>query len=265
MSNQFFLKVIEARGLRSADAFSPSDPYCIVELKGHLFNKEKQYTKVIWDNNNPIWNEDFVMHPSKPQDIIIISIYDKDKITSDDFLGKIELPVAQYLNRGPIDEWRPLTTKHGKSGQGEVHILTRYGASSGSLSSHGQQSMQSTPMPKPSGVYQAPPSAPPSFSNAQAQPYSSYPAPPSGYGNNNYNNYQYNQKPFGQSGVTENAFNASYGPNPYSLPPYSNPNRSVGAAAPAQPYPQADAYSAPYSAPYLAPSNPIPPNNFFNY
>eukprot|EP01118_Nematostelium_gracile_P011010 TRINITY_DN386_c0_g1_i1.p1 TRINITY_DN386_c0_g1~~TRINITY_DN386_c0_g1_i1.p1 ORF type:complete len:256 (+),score=106.33 TRINITY_DN386_c0_g1_i1:67-834(+) len=126
---EFSIRVIEARNLKSADLFSPSDPYVQIRLKGKLFNAEKKVGKVINNNNNPIWNESFSITPKSPNDVVLLKIYDKD-VGLDDLLGKVELPVAQYLNRGAIDEWRPLRGKKGGPAQGEVHFVINYGHSS---------------------------------------------------------------------------------------------------------------------------------------
>jgi Ca2+-dependent lipid-binding protein len=78
---EFRLRVVEGRGLFGGDVGGSSDPYVVVKLKGlgHLFSSEKQKSGVVWNNANPIWNQDFVLHPTKPVDVILIQVYDRDK------------------------------------------------------------------------------------------------------------------------------------------------------------------------------------------
>jgi len=135
----FILRIIEARGLRKTDLTGKCDPYCLIKFKKGLFQsmmhpEGKLMTRVVERNLNPIWNEEFVLHPHKPEfDIISIVVYDKDRIGADTLLGKVDLPVAQYWKRGFIDEWIPLQPKKkmGKPAFGELHILVNYNGDMG--------------------------------------------------------------------------------------------------------------------------------------
>jgi hypothetical protein len=128
-----------------------SDPYCVIKFKkglvGSLLHKDKLMTRVVERNCNPIWNEEFVLHPHNPDlDIIQIQVYDKDRIGADTFLGKVNLPVAQYWKRGLIDEWIPLSSKRklNKPAFGELHILACYsdsGMGAGMGGGYGGQQM----------------------------------------------------------------------------------------------------------------------------
>jgi len=137
------LRIIEARGLKKTDITGKCDPYCVIKFKkslvGSLMHHDvKLMTRVVEKNQNPIWNEEFVLHPSRPDtDIIQIQVFDKDRIGADTFLGKVNLPVAQYFRRGLIDEWIPLSSKRklNKPAFGELHILVNYNDQTG----HGGQ------------------------------------------------------------------------------------------------------------------------------
>jgi len=130
----FILRIIEARGLKKTDITGKCDPYVVIKFKkslvGSLMHHDvKLMTRVVEKNQNPIWNEEFVLHPAKPDtDIIQIQMFDKDRIGADTFLGKVNLPVAQYYRRGLIDEWIPLSSKRklNKPAFGEIHILVNY-------------------------------------------------------------------------------------------------------------------------------------------
>jgi hypothetical protein len=128
------LRIVEARGLKKSDIAGKCDPYCIIKFKkgllqGMLSHEGKLMTRVVEKNTNPIWNEEFVLHPHRPDlDIIQIQVFDKDRIGADTFLGKVNLPVAQYWKRGLIDEWIPLQAKRklNKLAFGELHLLVSY-------------------------------------------------------------------------------------------------------------------------------------------
>jgi len=134
MNAPFILRIVEARGLKKSDLTSKGDPYCIIKFKkgfvGSLIHHEpKLMSRVVERNLNPIWNEEFVLHPHNPEfDIIQIQVFDKDRIGADTFLGKVNLPVAQYWKRGLIDEWIPLQAKRklNKPAFGEIHLLVSY-------------------------------------------------------------------------------------------------------------------------------------------
>ena len=173
-----------------------------IKLKGHLRTLYK--TRVVKKDLFPIWNESYSFIPSNPdRDIITLTIWDHDTLTPDDFLGKISIPVRQYLNRGPVDEWLILTNKKNRYSQGELHVQVQYGTYTGAPapSMYPQQQMYAQPAPYPQQMpynpqampqqYVAPPYPPaqmppgqgyPMTGYPQAQPMQQYPVYPSGQG-----------------------------------------------------------------------------------
>ncbi|PRP78686.1 hypothetical protein PROFUN_13425 [Planoprotostelium fungivorum] len=128
MPSSFRIKIVEAKRLRSADPDGGSDPFVIVKMKG-LF-KKKFKTKVINHNLNPVWEEEFEFEPQHPNhDQIILKIYDYDTVGTNDFLGMVKLPVINYLNKGIVEEWLPLSGKWGKKEEGEIHVICGFGVS----------------------------------------------------------------------------------------------------------------------------------------
>jgi len=125
--SDFYLRVVEARGLISRDPRSPSNPYVQVRLKGlkHLLDSQPQTSGIIWNNSNPIWNQDFRLQPTRTNDVIKLNVLDKGKM-ADDLLGTVYIPVAHYLNQGVVDQWVPLGLKGAKPCS-EIHILVNYG------------------------------------------------------------------------------------------------------------------------------------------
>ena len=81
-SGKLTVKVVNGRGLQNKDTFSKSDPYCMVELGGKSFS-----TKHMSDNLDPDWNEQFEFDVSQGEDVLALSVWDKNKISKDVFMG----------------------------------------------------------------------------------------------------------------------------------------------------------------------------------
>eukprot|EP01118_Nematostelium_gracile_P002286 TRINITY_DN1251_c0_g1_i7.p1 TRINITY_DN1251_c0_g1~~TRINITY_DN1251_c0_g1_i7.p1 ORF type:complete len:450 (+),score=143.63 TRINITY_DN1251_c0_g1_i7:73-1350(+) len=123
----FNLRVVEARNL-FASKRDIADPFVVVKLKGlkHIFNSEKQSTEVQMNRENPVFNQDFLLHP-KENDTILVKVMDKNTPLNRK-LGKVFIPVSTYLNRGVVDSWFPLEGKGERNG--EVHLLINFGGKS---------------------------------------------------------------------------------------------------------------------------------------
>ena len=76
------VKVINGRGLQNKETLSTSDPYCLLELGG-----QAKKTKHISSNLNPDWNEEFVLNVKPGEDVVSLSIWDKNTIKKDNFMG----------------------------------------------------------------------------------------------------------------------------------------------------------------------------------
>jgi hypothetical protein len=202
----FILRIIEARGLKKTDITGKCDPYTVIKFKkslvGSLMHHDvKLMTRVVEKNQNPIWNEEFVLHPSKPDtDIIQIQMFDKDRIGADTFLGKVNLPVAQYYRRGLIDEWIPLSSKRklNKPAFGEIHILVNYNEGMGMGGQTGSQQQ---------GWQQ------------QQQGYGQQPYGTPGYGSSGYGSSGYGSSGYGTSG-TSGYGTSGYGTSGYGTSGY---------------------------------------------
>jgi Ca2+-dependent lipid-binding protein len=113
------------------------DPYCIVSFKKSILkmmsaDKQGRFQSRILENTmSPVWNEEFILHPTKPEtDVIVVKVYDRDRSgKKDTLLGKVNLPIGSYWNKGMIDQWFPLTTTLSKTGHGELHLLINYNES----------------------------------------------------------------------------------------------------------------------------------------
>ena len=94
------IKVVEAKNLKAAELNS-SDPYCVLKLNGI----EKK-TKVICSNLNLIWNQYFYFFISSySTNELSIKIFDKDKLSKDDLLYKINIPIKTLQYREVEDKW----------------------------------------------------------------------------------------------------------------------------------------------------------------
>ncbi|XP_051270309.1 extended synaptotagmin-1 isoform X2 [Dicentrarchus labrax] len=80
-----------------------SDPYVKINIGGETFTSQ-----VIKSNLNPTWNEmyEVVLRPQSGQEVQV-ELYDKD-MDKDDFLGRVEISVADIIHSQYIDQWYTL-------------------------------------------------------------------------------------------------------------------------------------------------------------
>ncbi len=76
------LRVVAAANLKNTERFQKSDPYCRIEC-----GKDTKKTKAIDNNLSPQWNEDFVFTVPDGEETLAFSIWDKNTITKDNFMG----------------------------------------------------------------------------------------------------------------------------------------------------------------------------------
>eukprot|EP00339_Tiarina_fusa_P008961 CAMPEP_0117029572 /NCGR_PEP_ID=MMETSP0472-20121206/21401_1 /TAXON_ID=693140 ORGANISM="Tiarina fusus, Strain LIS" /NCGR_SAMPLE_ID=MMETSP0472 /ASSEMBLY_ACC=CAM_ASM_000603 /LENGTH=802 /DNA_ID=CAMNT_0004737373 /DNA_START=45 /DNA_END=2453 /DNA_ORIENTATION=+ len=100
--------LIEGSDLVAADVCGTSDPYCVFTIGDPTAKKlPKQKSSVIPYTLNPVWNESFVSE-ANTTDILTINVYDKDAVGSDDFLGRIQLPLDTLMCGKTVEQWIPL-------------------------------------------------------------------------------------------------------------------------------------------------------------
>lgn len=90
--------IVSAKGLRSADWFGTSDPYCVCEIVGKPTSRVK--TNVKNHTLDPVWNEDHVIAGFVAGDALEFSVYDSELIKADDLLGQLTLTSGQVLPNG---------------------------------------------------------------------------------------------------------------------------------------------------------------------
>ncbi|XP_033111617.1 intersectin-1-like [Anneissia japonica] len=95
--------IIEAADLKPSNSVTGhADPYCEVSMGG-----EEHRTRFIPDTLNPKWNcnMQFIVRDLN-QDVLCLTVYDKDFLSPDDFLGRTEVRIAdikkENLGKGPV-------------------------------------------------------------------------------------------------------------------------------------------------------------------
>jgi len=122
------IRITEARHIAPMDKGGTSDPYCRLKCS---FNKQRFKTKVIDKTLTPKWDESFkfiLFTPGVPEGTVTLKMWDKDRWTTDDFLGEVTLDVSKYQDKQPIDSWITLEHEPKKKSpeKGEVHLIITY-------------------------------------------------------------------------------------------------------------------------------------------
>lgn len=107
--SKLLVEVISARDLKT-DWFGNTDPYCVLE-----FQDQKKRTKVIHKNRTPKWEETFVFNVTNihSEENLVITLYDRDRILKDSFLGMILISLSEVITtvklvrRFPLQKKRP--------------------------------------------------------------------------------------------------------------------------------------------------------------
>ncbi|KAM9067136.1 intersectin-2 isoform 7-T8 [Sarcophilus harrisii] len=88
---RLMVHVIEASELKACKANGKSNPYCEVSLGSQSFT-----TRTLQDTLSPKWNfncQFFIR--DLYQDVLCLTLFDRDQFSPDDFLGRTEIPVAK--------------------------------------------------------------------------------------------------------------------------------------------------------------------------
>jgi len=113
------IQIKKGENLAAMDLNGLSDPYCIITVLG---STEKYKTVIRPKTLNPVWyhGAEFYHITDKNKgeivenpNAIVIDMYDKDLVGSDDYMGQIIIPGAKVV-KGIIDEWFDLKPRVGK-------------------------------------------------------------------------------------------------------------------------------------------------------
>nr|XP_016851724.1 PREDICTED: intersectin-2 isoform X3 [Anolis carolinensis] len=98
---RLMVHVIEATELKACKSNGKSNPYCEISMGAQSYT-----TRTLPDTLNPKWNfncQFFIK--DLYQDVLCITVFDRDQFSPDDFLGRTEVPVAKIRteqeNKGP--------------------------------------------------------------------------------------------------------------------------------------------------------------------
>ncbi|GBP11087.1 Multiple C2 and transmembrane domain-containing protein [Eumeta japonica] len=107
--------LVEAKNLPAMDMESrTSDPYCKFRL-----GNEKYKSKVVWKSLHPSWLEQFDLHLYDDQEQVLeVTVWDKDKQTKDDFLGRCAIDLSRLEREKTHSIWQDL-----EDGNGQIFLL----------------------------------------------------------------------------------------------------------------------------------------------
>jgi E3 ubiquitin-protein ligase NEDD4 len=84
------LKVVAGHNLAKKDIFGASDPYLRIDLVSILGEEvqDSVLTKTKKRTLNPRWEEEFVFRVKPNAHKLVLEVFDENRLTRDDFLGK---------------------------------------------------------------------------------------------------------------------------------------------------------------------------------
>lgn len=92
------LRIVAGHSLAKKDIFGASDPYVRIDLvkaRGDSYTVlDSLYTKTKKKTLHPKWDEEFVIKVDPQEHKIVMEVFDENRLTRDDFLGLVELPLA---------------------------------------------------------------------------------------------------------------------------------------------------------------------------
>jgi Ca2+-dependent lipid-binding protein len=95
------VKIENAQGLKKADFFGSSDPYCVFDFskdpEGNAVCPKTSRTRTIMNTLNPVWDEYFHFIIPSGLKMMKINIYDYDKASQDDLIGHVNIALDDDL------------------------------------------------------------------------------------------------------------------------------------------------------------------------
>ncbi|XP_076304902.1 E3 ubiquitin-protein ligase Nedd-4-like [Tachypleus tridentatus] len=106
------LRVIAGHDLAKKDIFGASDPYVRIDLLRNETETQDTdrddgsvvdsvYTKTKKKTLNPRWDEEFIFRVKRTQHKLVLEVFDENRLTRDDFLGMVELPLLNIPSEKP--------------------------------------------------------------------------------------------------------------------------------------------------------------------
>ncbi|XP_059351906.1 E3 ubiquitin-protein ligase NEDD4-like isoform X4 [Daphnia carinata] len=90
------LRVIAGHNLCKKDIFGASDPYVRIDLVATNGDQviDSVLTKTKKRTLNPKWDEEFIFRVKPTEHKLVMEVFDENRLTRDDFLGMVELPLV---------------------------------------------------------------------------------------------------------------------------------------------------------------------------
>jgi len=115
--NKLTITVVGAKGLKAADLNGKSDPYVVIkDVKGLNVPGSSVKTKIKDKTLEPVWNETFEFPFSYALSKLVFKVYDHDKFTEDDEIGKLKIPAEKVILQSESEGWFQLHP------QGQLHL-----------------------------------------------------------------------------------------------------------------------------------------------
>ena len=125
------IKVIAGHSLAKKDIFGASDPYVKIDLIRAEDDTviDSVYTKTKKRTLNPVWEEEFVFRVRPGHHRLSLEVFDENRLTRDDFLGVVELPLTNIPIEKPGSNisqkyyiLRPRSTKSKVKGHLQIYL-----------------------------------------------------------------------------------------------------------------------------------------------
>ncbi|GAA5838555.1 hypothetical protein JCM9279_003279 [Rhodotorula babjevae] len=95
----FFVQIHHASGLSAQDDNGYSDPYVAIAFA--KFGRPLATTRIITQDLNPVWEQHFVVLVTAEEvragEALSIQLWDNDKISADDLVGRVNVPVTDLM------------------------------------------------------------------------------------------------------------------------------------------------------------------------
>ncbi|EGG20190.1 pleckstrin domain-containing protein [Cavenderia fasciculata] len=122
VSGQLSCTIVKGRSLTAKDLTGTSDPFAIAKIEG-----QQSKTQTIYKTLNPSWNESFVFYISKNQGYFYILVWDEDKYSASDFIGKAVIPLSALPQGQDSLLYLPMTPKTSKNSvKGDICVRLKY-------------------------------------------------------------------------------------------------------------------------------------------
>ncbi|KAK0416627.1 hypothetical protein QR680_012596 [Steinernema hermaphroditum] len=139
VTNKLSVTVVEAKTLPAMDRNGMSDPY--VKLSILPERKPKFETKIKRKNLNPVFNETFLFNIPYNElqcKTLQLTVFDFDRLSKDDRIGQLQIPLDSIDFGTTFDKWRPLDpplddSDSKESRLGDICFSTRYRPATGTL------------------------------------------------------------------------------------------------------------------------------------